>query len=154
MITTYLVLTHLTREGASLTSREKDLTKIPVLLDAVITAANPTIQTSAPAKWRVIYSRVIWDTVSASCGTLDSGDPDNYRIDRDDANWVKGSLSESSKIGNDGDCARDGIPQISKLGPGQTFHSVEIYYQYSPITPAANFGVDIAGTSFYDRAIF
>src|SRR5213594_390665 len=79
MINAYLVLTHLTREGANLTSREDGTKgtsawrdKINADLTAVIDGASPIIKNTTASErtqWRVTYSMVRWDTVAgASCG--------------------------------------------------------------------------------------
>src|SRR2546427_8344559 len=65
MINAYLVLTHLTREGANLTSREdgtkgtsawKD--KINADLQAAVDAASPIITSTNLTQWKVTYSMV------------------------------------------------------------------------------------------------
>ncbi len=56
VISTYLTLTHTTREGANLTSRG---TAPNTALDAIIAAAAPTIQNNNQAQWRIIYSRLV-----------------------------------------------------------------------------------------------
>ena len=54
VISTYLTLTHTTREGANLTSRG---TVPNTALDAIIASAAPTIRNNNSAQWRVIYSQ-------------------------------------------------------------------------------------------------
>jgi len=56
MINAYLVLTHLTGEGANVTSRETTPTTtiISADLDAVIAAASPVIRADNADLWRVI----------------------------------------------------------------------------------------------------
>ena len=55
VISTYLTITHTTREGANLTSRG---TNPNIALDAIIAAAAPTIRDDNLAQWRIIYSRL------------------------------------------------------------------------------------------------
>ena len=56
VISTYLTLTHTTREGANLTSRG---TLPNTALDAIIASAAPTIRNNNLGQWRVIYSHLI-----------------------------------------------------------------------------------------------
>ena len=56
VISTYLTITHTTREGANLTSRG---TKPNTALAAIIAAAAPTIRNNNLAQWRIIYSRIV-----------------------------------------------------------------------------------------------
>ena len=56
VISTYLTLTHTTREGANLTSRG---TVPNTALDAIIASAAPTIRNNNLGQWRVIYSHLI-----------------------------------------------------------------------------------------------
>jgi len=46
------------------------------------------------------------------------------------------------------------LSNVSDIGPGRTFYSVEVFYEYQPITPIAAFGVGITTEPFYDRAVF
>jgi Flp pilus assembly protein TadG len=55
VISTYLTVTHTTREGANLISRG---TPPNTALDGVIAAADPTIRTNNQSQWRVIYSEI------------------------------------------------------------------------------------------------
>src|SRR3989337_4416050 len=56
IISTYLTLTHTTREGANLASRG---TPPDTTLDAIIAPAAPTIRDENPSQWRIIYSQIV-----------------------------------------------------------------------------------------------
>src|SRR5437870_1982286 len=175
MINAYLVLTHLTREGANLTSREdgtkgtsawKD--KINADLQAAIDAASPIITSTNLTQWKVTYSMVRWDTVAgASCGNLNSsvgGGPDRYVIEggnsawgANNQTWIHGSLGPSdTDIGADGVCAFAGLPGVKDMPALQTLHVIEVLYDYGPsrLTPIQNFIPNILPTTFYTRTVF
>ena len=178
MISSYLDLTHLTREGANLTSRgegtDADITES---LDAIIDAACPTISRgptpppiscppSNAAQWTVIYSEIVPDVDFPD-------DPNFYKVNRPaDKDWIRGSLGKSSKIGShDGlvDWGEFGI-DANTLTAGQSFNVIEVYYDYGPsscaaplncpLTPLANLmsffssSSAVLPTEFYTRAIF
>jgi hypothetical protein len=177
MINAHLVVTHMTREGANLTSRE-DATKgtsgwksaIDADLTAVTGAASPVISSSNPTQWQLIYSMIVWDNVlGASCGNLNplvGGGPDRYVIERgtsrygaNSPDWTPNGLpfgSTSSKIGENSECASAKLPGIKDMPPLQTLHAVEVFYNYDPsiLTPVGNFIGSIAGNQFYSRTIF
>jgi hypothetical protein len=72
--------------------------------------------------------------------------------------WIRGGLSQVSKIGFDGNpvnWAELGVNPDS-ITPGQTFHVVEVYYDYRPsmVTPLENFLSVVLPTTFYERAVF
>jgi hypothetical protein len=166
MIDINLALTHVTREGANLTSRDRTLTEAELqgYLDTVINAAKPVLCpdsagcTTNVSKYFVIYSRVVYNPALGACGAnLDNGLPDNYRIRRL-GTWTKGSFSQQSKIGNDGDCADAGElgTSIKSMADGQIFHVVEAFYNYSggAITPVQSVLGFALPNMFYDRTIF
>jgi len=148
MLNSYLVLTHLTREGANSTSRGTDST-IDSDLDAVIAAADPIIRSDNPGQWKVIYSQIV---------PIDRpGDPEKYKINRVDT-WIRGGFSKESKIGFHGspvNWAELGVLP-SSISAGNRFHVVEVYYDYRPsiMTPLENFLRSSLPTTFYERAIF
>ncbi|MFQ5684289.1 MAG: TadE/TadG family type IV pilus assembly protein [Candidatus Binatia bacterium] len=158
MISTYLTLTHLTREGANLTSRGDGTSgDITASLDAIITASKPALCsdgigcTQNLGQWTVIYSQIVPDPTN---------NPNLYQIKRDGADWVRGSLGQTSKIGSDGNTvnwAEFGIdPASVTLTAGQTFHVVEVFYDYGPskLTPIDNLTGNLLPELFYDRTIF
>jgi hypothetical protein len=175
MINAHLVLTHMTREGANLASRE-DETKgtsawksaIDADLTAVISAASPVITSSNPTQWQLIYSIIVWDKdLGASCGNLNAsvgGGPDFYVIERgtsrygaNSPDWTPNGLPlGASKIGDNTECASAKLPGIKDMPPLQTLHAVEVFYNYDPsiLTPVGNFIGSIAGNQFYSRTIF
>jgi hypothetical protein len=166
MIDINLALTHLTREGANLTSRDRTLVEaeIQTYLDTVINAAKPVLCpdgvgcTSNIPKYFVVYSQIVYDSALGACGAnLDNGLPDNYHI-RHLGTWTKGGFSQPSKIGNHGDCADLGAlgTSIKSMADGQTFHVIEAFYDYSggAMTPVQNFLEFALPNMFYDRTIF
>jgi hypothetical protein len=175
MINSYLVLTHLTREAANLTSRQDGTKgtsgwrdKINADLQAAVDAAGPIITSTNTGQWKVTYSLVVWDTVAgASCGNLNpsvGGGPDRYVIERGNSTWgannptwIRGSLGPSdTNIGADGACASIGLPGIKDMPPLQTLHVVEVFYDYGPsrLTPIQSFVGNILPTTFYTRTVF
>lgn len=142
MIYNHLVLTHLTREGANLTSRGTDP---DVALDTVISVAKPVIQIDSPDQWKVVYSQIGQDPAVPCPPT-----PCVYRVDEQ---LSRGGLEQGSRIGSVG--ARVEIPGIDNIGPGQAFHAVEVFYDYGPsrLTSIENL-LGTIGETFYERTIF
>ena len=154
VISTYLTLTHTTREGANLASRG---TLPNDALDAVIAAAAPTIRKGASGnepQWRMIYSKVIQDPIQDP-GTCPP-EPCKYIVDNINPNGqiIRGTLNKDSKLG-----LPNGIPIPYTVLPGiqnvkalQTFHVFEVFYDYAPyIITFVGKGIN---TDFYDRTIF
>lgn len=175
MINSYLVMTHLTREAANLTSRTPGIkgssqwaTDINNGLNAVIGAATPVINTTGtpgPNQWRIYYSMIEWNPAAGPCGggPIANGQPDNYRIRRNNAGWSAnvtweyGLLGPSSQIGADGDCASLALPEVKNLSTsGIVLHVVEVFYDYAPskLTPAQNFIATLVPGLFYRRSVF
>jgi TadE-like protein len=142
IISTYLTLTHTTREGANLTSRG---TPPDTALDAIILAADPTIRNDNLTQWRIIYSEIV-----QSPGIPCPPEPCTYEID---AQIMRGSMPESSKIGLQGATVTpSNLPGIGSVGPGQTFKVIEVYYDYGP--NVITFIGNSMDKTFYDRTIF
>ena len=146
VISTYLTVTHTTREGANLTSRG---TAPNAALDAIIAAAAPTIRNSNQAQWTIIYSRLVQK----------QGTPCNpsctYIVDSDSLNpipgqIIRGNFSQPSQLGNIGDTVT--IPGVQDVGPGQIFHAIEVYYDYGP--SVITFIGNNINQTFYERSIF
>jgi hypothetical protein len=155
VISTFLTLTHLTREGANLASRGGD----PPLdqpgpdndiLDAIIKASAPTLRANNEAHWRVIYSKLVQDPMTP-CST----EPCKYIVDTSaGGRVVRGSLNKQSKLGPaDGvPIAYSVLPGLQNVKPGQTFHVFEVFYDYAPyIVTFIGKGIS---TDLYDRTIF
>jgi hypothetical protein len=147
VISTYLTITHTTREGANLTSRG---TNPNTALDAIILAAAPTISNDNPEQWKVIYSRLVQKP-----GTPCSPTPPpscTYIIDdiEPDGQIIRGTFGEGSKLGGIGDTVT--IPGVQDVGPGQTFHAIEVYYDYGP--NVITFIGNNINQTFYERSIF
>jgi hypothetical protein len=138
IISAYMTVTHTAREGANLTSRG---TVVNTALDAIITAANPTIRSTNQNQWRVIYSRI---TQKAGTG----GPPFTYEVS---AQTIRGSFGQSSKLGTVG--AKVTVPGIDNVAAAQTFHAIEVYYDYTPDV-MTYIGSRLIDKTFYERAIF
>src|SRR6266404_1600239 len=101
VISTYLTMTHTTREGANLASRGGSL---PIdqnganysnpddILDTIIKAAAPTLSETNQAQWRVIYSHIIRDATPCPA------EPCNYIVDTGaNGQIIRGNLNKQSK---------------------------------------------------------
>jgi hypothetical protein len=144
VISTYLTLTHTTREGANLTSRGTDPDDA---LDAVIAAAAPTITTTNQNPWRVIYTR-IGPEPGAPC----LAPPCNYVAEEQ---IVRGNLGQTSQVapGGAGGSVLNGIlPSLNSVAPNQKFHALEVYYDYGP--NVITFIGNNINKIFYERTIF
>jgi hypothetical protein len=158
VISTYMTLTHTTREGANLASRGgalpidkngADYNNPDDVLDTIIKAAAPTLSASNQAQWRVIYSHIIRDATPCPA------EPCNYIVDTGaNGQITRGTLNIQSKLGG-----QTGIPIPQSVLPGiqnvknsQSFHVFEVFYDYSPyIITFVGKGIN---TNFYDRTIF
>ena len=148
VISTYLTITHTTREGANLTSRG---TNPNIALDAIIAAAAPTIRNNNQEQWIIIYSRIKQATgtpCNPSCTYVI--DPDPLNPGNIPGQISQGNFSQPSQLGNIGDTVT--IPGVQDVGPGQEFHAIEIYYDYGP-SVITFIGNNINHT-FYERSIF
>lgn len=155
VISTYLTLTHLTREGANLASRRGNL---PLdqpgpdndILDAIIAASNPVVSNNNQAHWRIIYSRLVQDPVTPC-----PPEPCQYIVDTAAGGQVvRGNLNKQSILGpaNGVPIPSSVLPGIQNVKPGQTFHVFEVFYDYAPYI-ATFIGKGIK-TDLYDRTIF
>ncbi len=141
MISAYLTITHTTREGANLTSRGA----LPnTALDAVITAAAPLVRNNNQSQWRIIYSQI-----TQQPGIPCPPKPCRYRVE---SQILRGNWSQTSKIGlpNGSDIV---IPGIQDVDPGQTFHAVEVFFDYTP-NVMTYIGTQYMNKNFYERSIF
>ena len=178
MINSYLVMTHLTREGANLASRQPGIkgstqwsTNINNGFNQAITAASPTIHLTGtgptgPNQFKVYYSMVEWNPAAGACGggPIASGAADNYRIRRTSAGWPSstvtweyGSLGQASQVGADGTCAYLTLPEVKNLSTfGIVLHIVEVFYDYGPakLTPVQNFIGVLAPGIFHRQSVF
>jgi hypothetical protein len=171
IINSYLVLTHMTREGANLTSRDTpadvgglNCTAPNDALDVIIGAAGPVIDCNDPSRWRVIYS-LIGPAVPAICVITPTPLVCDYVVQEQ---VVRGSGKVVSSKRVCPDCGLSSGPcllasacpkpttlsDVSDIAPGHTFYAVEVFYEYEPITPIAAFGVGLPTEPFYDRAVF
>jgi hypothetical protein len=141
VISTYLTITHTTREGADLISRG---TPYSTALNAVITAAAPTLRSNNWGQWRVIYSRITQNP-NIPC----TQKPCVYWVDSQDSS--NGSLAQTSKIG----AVHENInlPGIADIDPNQKFDAVEVYYDYTP-NVMTYVGSRLINKTFYERSIF
>lgn len=150
-IDSYMVLGELTRQGASMTSRgtpadidgpDNDV------LDFIIEAAGPVIDPAEPGRWRIFYSRI---------GPSNDADNPNACADTGEPYIVlerseRGGLGQTSQLG--ALCATANLPDIGSVGAGQELYAIEVYYQYATITGFDYFGIDLASTPIYVRAVF
>jgi hypothetical protein len=162
MVDSYLVLTHLTREGANMSSRG---TPASDALDAVIDSSCPQISDGSGCSptnadhWRIIYTRMGPDS--------DEPDPKPYVV-LEQIVRGSGEIVASSRI-CDGcgltatyscdptmqSCSSPNVPNIADIGAGQELHAIEVFYEYQPVTPVGNFiGLSLGSSPFYERAIF
>jgi hypothetical protein len=148
IISTYLTLTHTTREGANLTSRGTDP---DTALQAIKDAANPTIRDDNQSQWRIIYTEIV-QRPATPCSTPPTG-CEFMVSDKVDGQLYRGSFGQSSKLGGPGDTIPESIlPGIDNVIAGQIFKVIEVFYDYGPnvITFIGN-NID---KTFYDRTIF
>jgi TadE-like protein len=143
VISIYQTLAHTSREGANLISRG---TNPDVALDAIITAAAPTIQNTNPGQWKIIYSQITQKT-TIPCPPPT---PCTYEIKSPSSQIERGALGQSSQIGGPGDIVT--IPGIQDVKAGQTFEAIEVYFDYGP--NVMTFVGNNINNIFYDRTIF
>ena len=175
MINSYLLLTHMTREGANLVSRGtpadvggQNCAAPDDALDAIISSAGPVIKCNTPTEWRVIYSKIGPADPTLCAAAPNPGNMGNCRYVVQEQ-VVRGSgQTDSSKLICPGCGLQDfvcpstnpscpaptNLADIASVAPGLTLYAVEVFYLYQPITPVAAFGVNLQSTLFYDRAIF
>jgi hypothetical protein len=168
----YLVLTHLAREGANVTSREPGVrgsaawaAQVNADVDTVVNSASSVITSTNRPAWRVTYSMIVWDA-AADCGKLNDGKTtDRFVIERNGTApgwvnpvWTYGDMpvSNNSRIGADGACANIALPDIESLTQGQVLHVIETFYDYSSnrLTPVHNFIGSVVPGTFYSRSVF
>jgi hypothetical protein len=145
VISTYLTMSHTTREGANLASRG---TLPNPTLDAIIAAAAPTLSNANQAQWRVIYSRIIPDPVNPG-----ANEPYNFIVDNAvDGQIPRGNLNKASKLGTKGTTVTQAIlPGIQNVKL-QKFHVIEVFFDYAPsIITYVGRGIN---TDLYERTIF
>jgi hypothetical protein len=148
VISTYLTITHTTREGANLTSRGTDPN---IALAAIIAAAAPTIRNDNPEQWRVIYSRIrqaIGIPCNPSCTYVIDPDPENPG--NIPGQIILGNFNQPSQLGNIGDTVT--IPGVQDVATNQVFHAIEVYYDYGP--SVKTFIGNNINQTFYERSIF
>ena len=180
MIYAYQVMHHLTAQGANMAARisEQPPSNPPLtfqeqvnnLMNKVIDASCPTIRrTSATlpncsspneSKWTVIYTQIGPDTSQP--------DPKPYVIvcqivkgtaqvtdsKRVCTSCGLGDINPTCNTSTPSSIAANNVPNIATINSGQTFHSFEVFYDYSPITVLGNFaGATFAG-KLYERSIF
>jgi hypothetical protein len=147
LISTYLTMSHTTREGANLTSRGT----LPVqALAAIVAAAAPTLSTANQAQWRIIYSRIIPDPLNQP-----ATEPYNFIVDTASDGQLSpptGTLNKASKLGAPGTPVNQAIlPGIQNVKL-QKFHVIEVFFDYAPsIITYVGKGIN---TDLYERTIF
>ena len=145
VINTYLTMTHTSREGANLASRG---TAANLALDAIVAASSTTFRSTNQANWKIIYSKLVQDS-NIPCPNPPTT-PCTYRIN---SQVTRGLLVKNSHLSTNGsvnEIVR--IPGIDGVKAGQTFHVIEVFFNYAPsIVTFVGKGID---TDFYDRTIF
>jgi Flp pilus assembly protein TadG len=140
VISVYQTMTHTTREGANLISRG---TVPNTALNAIITAAAPTIQNTNQGQWKIIYSQIT-QKPGIPCPPPA---PCTYEVSNQ---IVRGNLGQSTQIGPVG--ATVTIPGVQDVAAGQTFDAIEAYFDYGP--NVITFVGNNINKLFYDRTIF
>ncbi len=149
VISTYLTMSHTTREGASLASRG---TPPDQALAAIVAAAAPTLSTANQTQWRIIYSRIIQDPLNPGVA-----EPYNFIVDNTKPDGqlssLTGTLNKVSKLGTPGTPVTQAIlPGIQNVKSGQSFHVIEVFFDYAPsIITYVGRGIN---TDLYERTIF
>jgi hypothetical protein len=148
VISAYLTITHTTREGANLTSRGTDP---DLALAAIKTAADPLIRDNNLSQWRIIYSRIIQDPTAPPC----AAPPCKYIVANDATGQIPlGNFGQTSKLGAKGaQITQATLPGIENVLPNQTFHAIEVYYDYTP-NVMTYIGSNLINKTFYERTIF
>jgi hypothetical protein len=152
VISTYLTMSHTSREGANLASRG---TSPDNTLDAIIAAASPTIREGASGndpQWRIIYTRIVRD-LTVPCLPAQ---PCKYIVDNiaADGQKVRGALNKTSKLGipNGSQIPQSVLPGIENVKDLQKFHVIEVFYNYAPnLITYVGKGIN---TDLYERTIF
>jgi Flp pilus assembly protein TadG len=137
-ISTRQVITNLSREGANLVSRSTTITNA---VASVIASANP-LDINA-------HGRVIISVITNNSGAAIVADQ-----------LSRGGISTNSvasKIAPGGRGSTAAMPAITPLQlpqPTQTVYVVEVYYDYTPITPVGRFLGITLPPQLYDVAFF
>jgi hypothetical protein len=90
-------------------------------------------------QWRIIYSKI-----KQAAG----GGAPTYKVE---SQIISGNFGRTSQIGSVG--ATVTLPGIQNVGADQTFHAIEVYYDYTP-NVMTYVGSRLIDKTFYERAIF
>jgi len=147
----HMVLSELTREGASMTSRGTPA-DMPGsnndAFDAILAGGAPIIDAAAPLRWKVIYSRIgPANDPNNPNGCANTG-TDYIVLDRKE----RGSHGGTTQVG--ALCGTVLLPGINAMGAGQSLHVMEVYYEYKTITGLDHYGIDLGASPFYRRSVF
>ena len=148
VISSYLRLSQLTREGANLTSRGETPNNA---LDAITAAGAPMIRNNNLTQWKIVYSKIIQDPLIP----CNPPQPCTYIIDRNNppaspSQLIRGNLGQSSKIGGVGSVVT--LPGRETILPNQKLHAIEIFYDYGP--SIITYVGKMINQLFYERTIF
>jgi hypothetical protein len=117
-------------------------------LDAIITASSNTFTSTNQNNWRIIYSKLTQDP-AVPCPNPPTT-PCTYRIE---SQIIRGNLVKNSKLSTTGAVGEVvTISGIQGAKGGQTFHAIEVFFNYSPYI-VTYIGKSIP-TDFYERTIF
>ena len=151
VISTYLRIAQLTREGANLTSRGDPCNSPPTspcqALDDVKKAALPFLGPYNQAQWKIIYSKITQDPTVPCNPPLT---PCRYIISYQNNSNSYGTLGRTSQIGNLNDVVT--LPGVATVQESQTFHAIEIFYDYGP--SIITYVGKMINRNFYERTIF
>ena len=161
LIQSYLVLSHLTREGANMTSRGNP-PEVPGpgndALDAVIAASCPMISDGLPCaeppnpqRWTIIHSRigpnpdgpsppyVVLQQVTRGAGPV-------VNVQRVCPGCSSGNFTCAT-----GCVAPSNVPDLGSINPGGQLDAVEVFYLYQPVLGTF---FPLGSDPIYERAIF
>lgn len=140
VISAYLRLSQLTREGANLTSRGETPNNA---LDAIMAAAAPLLRNNNLPQWKIYYTKIIQDPATPCTPPQ----PCRYIVQ---SQINRGNLVQTSKIGVVNSVVT--LSGIESVAPNQKFHAIEIFYDYGPsiITYVGR----MIDRLFYERTIF
>lgn len=163
LIYTYQVIHHLTAQGANIAARLGSGTTIETMMNSVVDGACPLLSrapggaASCPAentsKWRVIYTEIGPDPADVyvvkeqrvlGAGTVDAG----KQICKD-----CGSEAYTCDPAS-GSCHKPSLPNLDKIGSGQSLYAFEVFYDYTPLTTLGNFVGKNFADKLYERSIF
>ena len=173
MIYTYQVMHHLTAQGASMASRLTPGITLDDVINKVIAASCPLISAGPPpescpasnaTKWRVIFTEMGPDTSVAGPNppyvVLNQIVRGAAEVSSSKRICASCSLVDFTCDPTSGCVTPNNVPNIDKIGSGQSLFAFEVFYDYSPITVLGDLekilgsAVSTFAGKFYERSIF